>query len=157
MWYDGEQKSSKVVRSLSHETNTSIELEIALLIRRLTSISTSRKFGTLDRSAYLLLGQIESHGSAGVKALAEEFRLDISTVSRQTSALEQKGYVYKMPDPEDGRAYFYQLTDEGRRMLLETRAQRTERIDELLKDWSGEERTRFGELLAKFNRTYLDD
>ncbi|SFB46929.1 DNA-binding transcriptional regulator, MarR family [Cohnella sp. OV330] len=142
---------------MSHETNTSIELEIALLIRRLTSISTSRKFGTLDRSAYLLLGQIESHGSAGVKALAEEFRLDISTVSRQTSALEQKGYVYKMPDPEDGRAYFYQLTDEGRRMLEETRQQRTERIDELLKDWSEDERTRFGELLAKFNRTYLDD
>ncbi|MDG0794450.1 MarR family transcriptional regulator [Cohnella ginsengisoli] len=142
---------------MSHETNTSIELEIALLIRRLTSISTGRKFGTLDRSAYLLLGQIESHGSAGVKALAEEFRLDISTVSRQTSALEQKGYVYKMPDPEDGRAYFYQLTDEGRRMLEETRQQRTERIDELLKDWSEDERTRFGELLAKFNRTYLDD
>jgi len=139
------------------ETNNSIELEIALLIRRLTSISTSRKFGTLDRSAYLLLGQIQSHGSAGVKALAEEFRLDISTVSRQTTALEQKGYVFKTPDPADGRAYFYQLTDEGLRALEETRQQRAERIDLLLKDWTDEERARFGELLAKFNRTYLDD
>nr|WP_271752727.1 MarR family transcriptional regulator [Cohnella sp. JJ-181] len=135
---------------------STIELELALLIRRLTSIST-RKFGTLDRSAYLLLGQIQAHGSAGVKALAEEFRLDISTVSRQTTALEQKGYVIKTPDPEDGRAYFYQLTDEGQRALEETQAQRTERIGLLLKDWTDEERARLGELLAKFNRTYLDD
>lgn len=142
---------------MNKEPDNSIEFEIALLTRRLTSISTSGKFGTLDRSAYLLLGQIQSHGSAGVKALAEEFHLDISTVSRQTTALEQKGYVFKTPDPADGRAYFYQLTDAGLSALEETRQQRAERIDLLLKDWTMEDRTRFGELLAKFNRTYLDD
>ncbi|MEK0313573.1 MarR family winged helix-turn-helix transcriptional regulator [Cohnella sp. 56] len=142
---------------MDKESQISIEFEIALLTRRLTSISTSGKFGQLDRSAYLLLGQIQSHGSVGVKALAEEFHLDISTVSRQTSALEQKGYVYKTPDPDDGRASFYRLTEEGLRSLEESKRQRQERIDLLLKDWTEEERVRLGELLAKFNRTYLDD
>lgn len=142
---------------MTKPSTSHIELELALLIRRLTSITTNRKSGTLDRSAYLLLGQIKSHGSAGVKALADEFRLDISTVSRQTSVLEQKGYIFKTPDPGDGRAYFYQLTEKGQLALEETRLERIDRIDRLLKDWTEEDRTTFGELLARFNRTYLDE
>src|ERR1700730_17701741 len=96
-----------------------IELEMAILARRLTSITANIKVSNLDRSAYLLLHQIASHGSAGVKALADEFHLDISTVSRQAAALEQKGYVYRIPDPLDGRAYSHQITDLGTKELNE--------------------------------------
>jgi DNA-binding MarR family transcriptional regulator len=133
-----------------------IELELALLVRRITSITTDKKIGNLDRSAYLLLHQISAHGSAGVKALADEFRLDISTVSRQTAALEQKGYVYRIPDPLDGRAYSLQITDIGRNELIENKLARVHRITELLKHWTDDEQVLFGQLLAKFNRTFID-
>ncbi|MFB9757386.1 MULTISPECIES: MarR family winged helix-turn-helix transcriptional regulator [Bacillaceae] len=132
-----------------------IELEMAILLRRATSITTSKKIGNLDRSAYLLLHQIASHGSAGVKALADEFHLDISTVSRQAAALEQKGYVYRVPDPLDGRAYSLQITDLGKKELNEYKQARLVRFEELLKDWSDEEREVFGQLLKKFNRTFI--
>lgn len=132
-----------------------IELEMAILIRRLTSINTNKKINNLDRSAYLLLRQIVSNGSAGVKALADEFHLDISTVSRQTAALEQKGYVYRIPDPMDGRAYSLQITDLGTKELNEYKRARVSRIEELLKSWSDEERQVFGQLLKKFNRTFV--
>lgn len=131
-----------------------IELELAILVRRITSISKNRKQSNLDRSAYLLLHQIASHGSAGVKALADEFHLDISTVSRQASALEQKEYVIKVPDPLDGRAFRFQITELGTKELNEYKQVRIEKITELLKDWSEEERKMFGELLRKFNRTF---
>jgi len=132
-----------------------IELELAILIRRVTSISTQNKIGKLDRSAYLLLHQITSHGSAGVKALADEFHLDISTVSRQVAALEQKGYVERIPNPMDGRAYALQITELGLKEFKEYKLARFERISELLKDWPEDERKIFGDLLKKFNHTFV--
>ncbi|MBU7318196.1 MarR family winged helix-turn-helix transcriptional regulator [Paenibacillus oleatilyticus] len=133
-----------------------IELEMAILFRRMTSITNKKRFGNLDRSAYLLLHQISSHGSAGVKTLADEFHLDISTVSRQAAALEAKGYVYRIPDPSDGRAYSLQITELGARELLEYKEARLARFTELLKHWSEEECSAFGQLLQKFNRTFLE-
>lgn len=124
-----------------------IELELAILIRRITS----KKTGNLDRSAYLLLHQIHSHGAAGVKALAAQFDLDISTVSRQAAALEQKGYVTRVPDPVDGRAYSLEITEIGLKALLEEKQNRKARVAEVVKDWNEEEKQIFGELLKKFN------
>ncbi|MCQ6561359.1 MarR family winged helix-turn-helix transcriptional regulator [Paenibacillus mendelii] len=132
-----------------------IESELAILLRRLTSISTY-KIGSLDRSAYLLLQQIAYHGSSGVKALSDEFRLDISTVSRQAAALEQKGYVSRIPDPLDGRAYFLQITDQGKTELNDNKNARLAIIEELLQSWSDEERMMFGQLMRKFNRTLIE-
>ncbi|WP_334077236.1 MarR family winged helix-turn-helix transcriptional regulator [Paenibacillus sanfengchensis] len=127
-----------------------IEVELAILYRRITN----RKHGNLDRSAYLLLHQIHANGAAGVKALADEFRLDISTVSRQTAALEKKGYVVRIPDPADGRAYSLQITELGKQELAVSKKSRTDRIARLIRDWSDEEKVIFGRLLTKLNRTF---
>ncbi|MBB6678897.1 MarR family transcriptional regulator [Cohnella lubricantis] len=127
-----------------------------MLIRRATSFSNDKRLGRMDRSAYLLLNRIISSAHIGVRALADEFHLDISTVSRQIAALEQKGYVKRNPDPSDGRAFFFEVTESGRRDLMDYKQARLARITDRLKGWTGEERDRFAELLRKFNRT-LDE
>lgn len=132
-----------------------IEVEVAILIRRLTSSSTQKKIGKLERSAYLILHQIATNGAAGVKALAGEFHLDISTVSRQAAALEQKGYLYKIPDPTDGRAYSFQITEIGKKELMEDKRARMNRVEEVTKDWTNEEREVFGNLLKRFNQAAI--
>ncbi|MCM3116778.1 MarR family transcriptional regulator [Neobacillus sp. MER 74] len=131
-----------------------IELELAILIRRTTSISSNKKLGNLDRSAYLILRRINEKGAVGVKVLADEFNLDISTVSRQAAALEHKEYLYRIPDPLDGRAYSLQLTELGATELFDYQQARLKRVAELLEDWSDEERELFGVLLEKFNRSF---
>ncbi|NOV02193.1 MarR family winged helix-turn-helix transcriptional regulator [Paenibacillus planticolens] len=133
-----------------------IEVELTILMRRFLAATTNKKVGNLDRSAYLLLHQISSYGSAGVKALAEEFHLDMSTISRQTAALEQKGYVYRIPDPQDGRAYSLQITEFGAKELASNKQVRFELVMELLQEWSLDDQMKFGELLSKFNRTFLE-
>jgi DNA-binding MarR family transcriptional regulator len=140
---------------LQEQPLESIELELAILIRRLSSITTYNKIGSLDRAGYLLLHQISAHGSAGVKALADEFHLDISTVSRQAAALEQKGFVARVPDPSDGRAYYLQITGDGMEQLKENRHVRLALLAGLMENWSQEELSQFGELLAKFNQTVV--
>jgi len=128
-----------------------IEFELAFLVRHATSISTVA--GNIDRSAYLLLHHITTQYPVGVKNLADEFHLDISTVSRQTASLEQRGFVTRVPDPTDGRAYFFQITETGMVALSEYRNARLARIGKKLEDWSDEECRLFGQLLEKFNNT----
>jgi len=130
-----------------------IEHEMTLLARHITAIAADRRYGALDRSAYLLLNHLSAFGPSGVKAIAEEFRLDISTVSRQAAALEQKGLVVRMPDPRDGRAFTFQLTEAGMAAFNEDKQARLAQLRALLEGWSEEERGSFGRLLNKFNRT----
>ncbi|MEF2967212.1 MarR family transcriptional regulator [Paenibacillus sp. M1] len=135
---------------MDNQVLDTIEVELAILWRRIAN----RKHGNLDRSAYLLLHQIDAYGAAGVKALAEESHLDVSTVSRQAAALEHKGYVTRIPDPTDGRAYSLQITEQGKRELLISKQARADRIGYLIRDWTGEEKRIFAELLTRLNRTF---
>ena len=142
--------------SIMHEKDFEmIELELAILIRRSTFLSSNKKLGNLDRSAYLLLRRIASIGAAGVKILAGEFQLDISTISRQAAALEQKGFLYRVPDPLDGRAYKLQITELGTKVFNEHKQARLDRLVEVISDWTDEERRVFGQLLKKFNQSLI--
>lgn len=141
---------------LDDKSLETIELEMAVLYRRITTVTASGKNGNLDRSAYLLLHRIHAHGAVGVKSLADEFQLDISTVSRQAAALEQKGYVRRIPDPADRRAFFMEITELGIKEYTIYKAARLARIRELLADWPKEETETFAALLQKFNHTLLN-
>lgn len=138
--------------SVNKEVLQKIELELAVMVRRLTSITTERG-NNLDRSAYLLLQQLSVQGACGVKALAGQYQLDPSTVSRQAAALEMKGYVYKTADPSDGRSYFYQITEQGAEELSKYRRIRLEKIAKRLDGWTDEDCANFAKLLEKFNVT----
>ena len=142
--------------SLCEHSLETIQFELATLVRYITSVSPDKRNSDLDRSGYLLLHNISFRGSAGVKTLANEYHLDISTVSRQAAALEAKGYVYKIPDPMDKRAYFYEITESGTKELGKYRAERVNNLKKLLNGWSDEERQQLGELLKKFNYAFAD-
>ncbi|WP_425271771.1 MarR family winged helix-turn-helix transcriptional regulator [Paenibacillus protaetiae] len=95
-------------------------------------------------------------GKIGVKALAEEFHLDVSTISRQTSALEEKGYVMRTPDPDDGRASYFELTDLGREKLRDAQAYRMSRFKRIFEEWNDEDLQKFGHYMVRVNRTFID-
>ncbi|CAG7598388.1 hypothetical protein PAESOLCIP111_00221 [Paenibacillus solanacearum] len=131
-----------------------IDYELVVLIRR---SSLDKELGGLDRSSYTLLTELSKDGGpTSVKALADEFRLDISTISRQTAVLEAKGYVRRLPNAADGRSSYFQVTEEGMRKLSDAQQARLARHAQLFKDWTDEERRQFGELLARLNRTFVE-
>ncbi|MBB6691290.1 MarR family transcriptional regulator [Cohnella xylanilytica] len=107
----------------------------------------------LDRSAYLLLRYLEAKGPVGIKSLADELQLDISTASRQIAALEAKGYVERAADPRDARVSLLRVADAVPAMLAEARANRKRFYAKLLEEWPEEESRKLGELLGRFNRT----
>ena len=85
-----------------------------------------------------------------VSEIAERIHLDISTVSRQVSALVSQGLVAKVADPSDGRAQMLTLTDEGVQMLIDIRARRNTWLSEVVTDWSDEDLATFDTLLNRF-------
>lgn len=128
-----------------------IEQEVTTFIRRI--VISEKQERRLERSAYVILKELSTNGPAGVKTLADRLDLDISTVSRQASALLKKNYIDKQDDPNDGRAYFYQITNIGKKELEESKQIRYKKLKESLRDWSEEDKQNFAHLLKKYNQT----
>lgn len=126
-----------------------IEREVAYFLRR--AESARKDAGALDRSAYLLLGELAARGPLGIAALAALFQLDLSTASRQTAALEVKGLVERLPDPTDGRVSLLRITPRGRVQYQATRDARLALYAEILAGWSEQDRRQFGLYLARLN------
>ncbi|PFG03561.1 MarR family transcriptional regulator [Bacillus sp. es.034] len=132
-----------------------IEYELTSLIRKAVFRDQSeRKIGILERSAYLLMRQLDEQGPSRLKELAEAFLLDISTLSRQAAALESKGLIQRFSDPKDGRVSLFDLTEMGKEKLALDSRMRLEWYVGLLEGWSGEEKKMFGELLVRMNGAF---
>jgi len=85
-----------------------------------------------------VFGTIDPQGSR-LTDLAERANMTKQSVGEATSDLEQRGYVERVPDPDDGRAKIIRLTERGR----EARAIGRRFIDDIEREWAeryGEER-----------------
>lgn len=58
-----------------------------------------------------------TNGSIRMSELAETTGMSLSHLSRVITRLEKKEFVSRVPDPQDGRATFAEITDEGRAAL----------------------------------------
>lgn len=134
-----------------------IEYELTTFIRRAVYLDQSeRKIGFLERASYLLLRQLDEFGPSRVKDLADSFKLDISTLSRQAGGLETKGLIERFADPGDGRVRMFKITELGKEKLEADKRLRLERYNEWMDGWSEEERGLFGEFLTRLNRGFVD-
>jgi MFS family permease len=89
----------------------------------------------LDRTAYLLMSRIEDIGAMSASELALTFRLDASTVNRQTAAMVRNELLTRTDDP--GRPRMFHLTPYGRERLYRHRAQRIDGLRRVLETWDG--------------------
>ncbi len=132
-----------------------IEQQLTTLFRRVQKIHVFTSHGefALDRSGYGLLCRIADEGPQRLGSFATAFGLDPSTITRQVQALERAGLAERQPDPDDRRAALLSLTEEGRTAVLATRAHRRRRLEQVLADWSPEDRHDFARLVKLFNES----
>lgn len=129
-----------------------IEYQIALLVRLTTAHSP--KLGSLDRSEYLLLSELEVSSPLAINALADKLLLNLSTASRQVSALESKYYIKRYPDVTNGRISLVEITSEGLEILHKVQKARHDAYVEMLHDWSPEEINILESNLSRLNRDF---
>lgn len=91
-------------------------------------------------------------GPSRSQALAEVLMLDKSTTTRVIDALVRKGYVERLPDPEDARAVSLRVTQEGRELYLRINSELIEQQAELLRDLEPEVRGAATEIIKRLAR-----
>ena len=130
-----------------------IETEVALMLRLADRNRRRSRLldGALERSAYLALRHLESHGPSTITRIADELRLDGSTVTRQVLAMEEAGHVCRGKDPHDGRHQVISATPEGLEALARTRHARAAVYREVLARWSDDDLATLAEMLHRFN------
>jgi DNA-binding MarR family transcriptional regulator len=121
------------------------------MLARWLEAAQRRQHYPMDRAAYLLLLRLESDGPSRVAALAAALGLDGSTVTRQVSALETRGWVTRSTDAEDARATVVTATKEGLAAMNELRNYRRSRVETLFAGWSAAERAELARVLAHLN------
>lgn len=129
--------------------------EFAVLVRGLREMHgsiVSQCNPPLEAASAVLLGRVEQLAPVRLTDVACSMGLDVSTVSRQVSALVARGWVVRDPDSQDHRAHVLSLTDEGRTTVASLRSTRTEVLRRLLPDWTSEDLRSLTTQLARLNR-----
>lgn len=88
-------------------------------------------YGDIRPGHGCVFGNIDPEGSR-LTDLAERAKMTKQSVGEVTTDLEQRGYLERVPDPNDGRAKIIRLTERGRA----AQALGRELIDEIEHEWA---------------------
>ncbi|MGO4596830.1 MarR family winged helix-turn-helix transcriptional regulator [Terrabacter sp. 2RAF25] len=97
----------------------------------------------IDVTAYPVLFVVAGAGTVRISEIATTLHNDVSTVSRQVSALVAVELLEKSADPNDGRASVVSMTERGREALDRIQASRAKWFQGLLSDWESPETAAF--------------
>jgi DNA-binding MarR family transcriptional regulator len=103
----------------------------------------------LDPPSFFLLNLLGDEPRR-VTELATRAGLDASTVSRKLHALEAAGLMARDGDPADGRAALVRLSPAGHRTLERVERARLACLEQVLEDWTEDDRRDLARLLGRF-------
>jgi DNA-binding MarR family transcriptional regulator len=105
---------------------------------------------TLDHSAHVVLFVLRCSGALRLSDLAGRLELDASTASRHVRSLEQLGLIRRSPDPDDGRAFRVELTEQGIEQWEAGARRRMELLTAAMDGWSEDDIQTFERLMTRF-------
>lgn len=141
-------------RSLDDIENVLTRLVRLAHLPRLHERLASEARVSLDRTLYPVLGRLGELGPVRLSDLAGALGLDLSTISRQITSLEEKSLIERRADPADGRASTVSLTRKGRDVLDRLRAVRRKLLTETLREWSQKDIDQLARLLARLTDSF---
>ncbi|MDP4502693.1 MarR family winged helix-turn-helix transcriptional regulator [Nonomuraea turcica] len=104
----------------------------------------------LDRPGVeILVSLLDAGEPRRIGAIAEALQVESPHVTRHVAALEQRGLVERVRDPDDGRAWRIALTQEGAEAADKCRKVTTDWFEGALADWSAADRTDLARLMEK--------
>ncbi len=108
-----------------------------------------------DFDLFFNIGTIFSQQSDSLTMgeLSQELNVPLSTATRIVDWMVSNGYVQRLPDPDDRRVVRVAFTDAGSVLYHEIDTFFMERIEQLLHNFTPDERTTFIALLQKMIQT----
>ena len=108
----------------------------------------------IDSATQVLLRTVAAEGPMRASALAHSVHSDLSTVSRQVTALVTARLLERRADPVDGRASLLVVTEAGQAVIAEHEHARAAFFAQVLSGWTPEELHRFAHLMERFTADY---
>jgi DNA-binding MarR family transcriptional regulator len=105
---------------------------------------------TIDHSAHLVLFVLRCNGALRLSDLANRMEIDASTASRHVRALETAGLIRRSADPDDGRAFRVELTEQGIEEWETASKRRMELLSQAMDGWSDSDIETFEKLMTRF-------
>lgn len=105
--------------------------------------------GPVDASSVFLLDMLRRCGAARPADLAARTGLDQSTISRKLRSLESQGYLRRLPDPADGRAWLVSVTGDGALLLRDKLDRLGSAMARAAADWNESDRAQLVALLRR--------
>jgi DNA-binding MarR family transcriptional regulator len=114
--------------------------DLLAVVARLNRLANQRIQLPLPWAQARLLSTIDDHGEARISDLADLDHCSQPTMTTQVRRLEDAGLVSRTTDPVDARAVLIRITEQGKRVLADARADRAAAIDPWLARLEPEDR-----------------
>lgn len=112
------------------EVAGALQASVRLLVQRLRQ--TQAVEGDLSPPETSALARLDRTGPTTAADLARLERISPQSIGATVAALEERGLVYRAPDPADGRQSILSLTANGLALLQRRRRARSEHLSEAL-------------------------
>lgn len=113
--------------------DSELVVRLRAVIPRLARVLNDTSTGEgLTPTQYSVLGLVRVRGPLGLAELTELEGLNPTMLSRVVKALDERGLIRRMPDPDDMRAARVVVTPEGERVHARVRNQRTQVLSDCL-------------------------
>jgi DNA-binding MarR family transcriptional regulator len=126
-------------------TDIPTETDVDQLAHALYSLSALRRdlqrFAGIEHAvgALTALAVVHRIGPVRISDIAAELEVNLSVASRQTQALQDDGFVDRVPDPHDGRSSLIAITPAGTAKLDGAHRRLTCAIATAVEDWPHEQ------------------
>ncbi|MBG0739597.1 MarR family transcriptional regulator [Paeniglutamicibacter antarcticus] len=88
--------------------------------------------------------------------VAARLGVGASALSRQVAELEEHNFIFRKPDPADGRAHLLSASEPGRKYLAQIQRRRAGTVQQMLAGWSEEEAANTAHTVQHLTQTLRD-
>jgi len=106
----------------------------------------------MTASAYPMLAHLNEVGRAKTQKLGEVAVITSGTITHIVNKLLESGHVIKVQDEKDKRVFWVEITDAGRKEFLRVNTEHMKYLDNLLGDFSEEDKLAFIEQIKVFGK-----
>lgn len=125
-----------------------------VLGRAWKDLSNTQRDG-LQSTAFAILAALITEGPQRTSAVSSILHAEISTISRQISALVQRGLIERQADPDDGRACLLTPTEKGRNAFDCSRIALGRWLFTMVRDWESSETEQLITLLDRLSASLV--
>jgi DNA-binding MarR family transcriptional regulator len=133
----------------SPDLSQSLRAGVMRLARRLRAEKADHELGD---SQFVVLALLLRDGPTSPGRLAEIERVTAPSMNRTVNCLVDAGYAERSPAPDDGRRVTVSVTAAGRRVVQETRRQRSAWLSLRLAELTAEERATLADAAVLLGR-----